>query len=403
MLPIIAKDMNVAQTVFGGWLSGHILNFKNRPQTEAVVMFPHDVQVDGAVEGIKYYSFGKTDRQQRFEFIIENERPDVVHIFGTENAHSLDAINACIAKNVIDRTLVSIQGLISVYARHFFAALDPKLYKRKTLRDIIKRSSLKKNRDAFARSGKREIEVLKKCKNVIGRTDWDKACVQRINPEAKYYFCNESLRSGFYEAEWSLDRCEKHSIFVSQCSYPIKGFHLMLEAMCDIVKKYPDAHLYTTGSNLLRSDSKFNHQKMTYYNYYIKSLIDKYGLKDKVTFLGTLNEEEMKQRYLSSHVFVLPSSVENSPNSLGEAMLLGVPCVASDVGGVKNMMTHNEEGYVYPYDEPYMAAYYISEIFDNDTLAQKFSEKAKAHASHTHNVQINLEKAMEIYEKVGRN
>ena len=57
-------------------------------------------------------------------------------------------------------------------------------------------------------------------------------------------------------------------------------------------------------------------------------------LEDKVSFLGPLNAEQMKAEYLRSNVFLCPSSIENSPNSLGEAQMLGVPCVASYVGGI---------------------------------------------------------------------
>ena len=67
----------------------------------------------------------------------------------------------------------------------------------------------------------------------------------------------------------------------------------------------------------------------------------------------------MKERFLKSNVFVSPSTIENSPNSLGEAMLLGIPCISSDVGGVKNLLKHEEEGYVYQTDAPYMLAYYV--------------------------------------------
>ena len=108
----------------------------------------------------------------------------------------------------------------------------------------------------------------------------------------------------------------------------------------------------------------------------------------------------MKKRYLSAHVFVSPSSIENSPNSLGEAMLLGVPSVTSDVGGVKNMLEHGKEGYVYPFDEAYMIAYYVSKIFDDDSLATEMSKNAKAHAQITHNREKNLETLLTIYRNI---
>ena len=146
---------------------------------------------------------------------------------------------------------------------------------------------------------------------------------------------------------------------MSQAATPIKGLHFMLRAMPEILKNYPDAHLYVAGNDLTKTDSIYGKLKISSFAKYIKRLITEYGLEEKVTFTGSLTEHQMKERFLKSNVFVSPSTIENSPNSLGEAMLLGVPCVSSDVGGVKNLMKHEEEGYVYQTDAPYMLAYYI--------------------------------------------
>ena len=89
----------------------------------------------------------------------------------------------------------------------------------------------------------------------------------------------------------------------------------------------------------------------------------------KVFFTGPLDEEKICQRYLRSHVFVCPSSIENSPNSLGEAMILGVPCIASYVGGIPDMLKDREEGLLYQHNAPYMLAHHICEIFEDKMLA----------------------------------
>jgi len=125
-----------------------------------------------------------------------------------------------------------------------------------------------------------------------------------------------------------------------------------------------------------------------------------FNLKQCIIFTGILNEKQMCERYLKSHIFVCPSSIENSPNSLGEAMILGVPCVASDVGGVTDLLKHREEGFVYQADAPYMLAHYVCEIFSNDELALQFSKKSREHAKITHNVQTNLNNLINIYRQI---
>ena len=280
------------------------------------------------------------------------------------------------------------------------ASLPKKVQKRFTFRDFIKQDNLQQQQIKFANRGKAEVEAIQKVKNVIGRTSWDKACTTQINHNVKYYFCNETLREEFYKYEWSYEKCEKHSIFVSQATYPIKGLHFMLCAMPLILKRFPNAKLYISGSDITKSATLKDKLKKTSYANYIIELIQRYELEKNVIFTGLLDEKQMCQRYLKSNAFVCPSSIENSPNSLGEAMILGLPCVASDVGGVSDLLNNKEEGFIYQSDAPYMLAHYICEIFENKKLAFKFSKSARNHALQTHDVSENLKVILNIYKTI---
>lgn len=63
--------------------------------------------------------------------------------------------------------------------------------------------------------------------------------------------------------------------------------------------------------------------------------------------MGKLTAGQMRDRYLASSLYVCCSALENSPNSLGEAMLLGMPCVSADVGGIPSMFTDGVDGILY--------------------------------------------------------
>jgi glycosyltransferase involved in cell wall biosynthesis len=114
-----------------------------------------------------------------------------------------------------------------------------------------------------------------------------------------------------------------------------------------------------------------------------------------------MDAQGMKDAYLDSNVFVLPSTIENSPNSLGEAMLLGVPCVAADVGGVTTMMTHDTEGYIYQSTAPYMLAHNIKLDFAMEENAAGMGLAARAHALDTHDPETNLQDLLSIYRVIG--
>lgn len=398
----------------GGWLNVLIDTIKKNPDYDLTILFPiskKEEVLQGKTKTISYYSFFQNTKRTEyydselelfFETVLENVTPDIVHIWGSEYPHTLAMTNACEKKGYLQHTVISIQGLVSICAKHYYANLPEKIVKGKTFRDLVKWNGLLEAKKLFDIRGIHEIKALQKIPHVIGRTEWDLACTQMINPNITYHQGHEILRTSFYEGMWKLENCEKHSIFISQWGYPLKGFHVFLEAFKIVLKDYPDAKVITTGKDLFHASKKV-FLKQTYYEKYIIKLIKKWGLAKNIIFLGKqLNEAEMKAQYLSAHIFVLPSAIENSPNSLGEAMLLGTPAIASNVGGISSMLTHGKEGFSYPFDEPYMLAYYIKRIFQDDALAKSFSIAERLKAAETHHIQNNINEYYQIYETISK-
>ena len=122
------------------------------------------------------------------------------------------------------------------------------------------------------------------------------------------------MRNAFYTGQWKYSECKPHQIFISQASYPIKGLHKVLEAASLIRKAYPDLLIKVAGQNIFHG----NVIKGNTYGNYIQSLIRKYRLENNIVFLGMIDAEKMKATLLESNIFVCPSSIENSPNSLGD-------------------------------------------------------------------------------------
>ena len=334
--------------------------------------------------------------EQEFARELAAFQPDVIHVWGTEYGHTLAMVNAAEQAGMLSHLAVSIQGLCSVYTAHYAEGVPFAVQRSATFRDLVRRDNIRSQQEKFRLRGKLETQALKKACHVIGRTAWDKACTSQINPEAEYHFCNETLREPFYDDQWQYETCRKHRIFASSCVYPIKGFHYLLEAMGEVVKTYPDATLAVPGKSFLTVDGLHRSS----YQKYLADLTRRFGLEEKIEFLGSLTAQGMKEAFLEANVFVLPSTIENSPNSLGEAMLLGVPCVASDVGGVTTMMTHEKEGFIYQSTAPYMLSYYIKTVFDREEQAQVLGRAAKEHACRTHEPEKNLQDLLEIYRSL---
>ena len=91
-------------------------------------------------------------------------------------------------KNFNITTVISIQGLVSIIEKHMYSNLPIHAIYGNTLRNFIRKDNVNGLKKRFKDRGKREIEALKNTNHVIGRTTWDKACSNLINPEAKYHF-----------------------------------------------------------------------------------------------------------------------------------------------------------------------------------------------------------------------
>lgn len=340
----------------------------------------------------------KTGVKEYLAVILEEVSPDVVHVFGTEYRHALSMVYLCREARI--PAVISIQGLVSVIAEHYGAGLPPRVQTRSSFRDILRQDNVSQQQSGFRARGRSEVAAIQGVKHVIGRTTWDRACVQQINADAQYYSCDETLREGFYQGKWSVSTCERHTIFMSQAYYAIKGLHWMLQAMPLILQGFPDAKLFVGGPDIIRSGSLTGAIRRSAYGQYLLELIKKNDLGRSVFFLGPLDEQGMREQYLKTHVFALTSSIENSPNSLAEAMLLGVPCVSSYVGGVPDLLEHNMEGYTYQADAPYMLAYWIGQIFRDDDVAVRLSTNARSRASLRHSIGKNTQALIEIYQAI---
>lgn len=407
IFPYPAEKLGMKKTSFGGWLNslfGTLRKSENFELAIATVYNGKNMQKMDDGQVIYYLLPGapalKYDKkiEKYWKFINEEFKPDLVHINGTEFAHGLAFINAC--PNVT--TVTSIQGLVSVYADVYYANIPVKdIIKNITFRDIVKNDNIIQGRKKFIKRGKNEIEILKKTNAITGRTIWDYSNVQAINPNVKFYWSNRILREEFYQSKkWDISNMERHSIFSSQAGYPIKGLHYMIEAARILKREYPDIKVYVAGQNITKSDTIKEKMRLSDYGKYIRGLIKKYKLEENVVFTGMLDAQGMVDKLLNSNVFVQTSAIENSPNSLGEAMLLGVPCVASYVGGTCDMLEHKKEGFLYTYTEPAILAEYIKRIFENDELCMKFSKNAINKANDTHNKERITQETIDMYNDI---
>lgn len=403
-LPPLCDALGWQKPVIGGWLYSSLKQLKEKKDIELFVASPYskgNVLIEREIEGVHYFalpyhykSMAKTHKfvREYWKQINQKVKPDIVHIHGTEFAHGNDYIHACGADNVI----ISIQGLVSIIASFYLGGLTRKeIWRNVTLRDILRRSTIIGDQTDFIRRGEIEVDSLKFAGNVIGRTEWDHAHVWAINPDIKYFYCGETLRDSFYHHKWSYDHCKPHSIFVSQSGYPIKGLHKVLEALPLVIKHYPDTKVYVAGSDITNSKPWYRY---TGYGKLIRRKIAELGLSRFVEFTGALSEELMCKKYLESNLFIISSCIENSPNSLGEAQVLGMPLLATYVGGIPDMMK-GLESYLYRFEDVDILAKKICGIFAAKEDAA-LPEEIRVNACQRHSPEENLRLLLDIYRSI---
>ena len=427
MLPRVAEQLHIESSSREGWLTGlseQLLAHAKQEQIEFAVCFPTlDVDIlehrrinttfDNETtfmafpfrEDVHKAEIYDKSLEDRFRQIFDEFQPDVIHLFGTEFPHTLAA--TLVAPNP-ERVMIGIQGLCFVYARAYPADIPLKVWNRTTFRDFIKRDNLRKQRTKFLERGKNEIEAIRNVGHVTGRTIWDQCYMQEWNEKAKYHFMNETLRPTFYDGAWSAENCQKGCIFVSQGDYPIKGLHYLLKAMPRILKHHPEAEVYVAGNSIVKTalehglDGLKGKLKLDSYGKYIVELLKENNLVEKVHFVGNQDAEGMKRYYLKANVFVCPSAMENSPNSLGEAMLLGIPIVASKVGGIPTMLKDCVEGFLYECNDVDALALYVSVILDGGEKVSQMCANARLHARETHDGKKNFARLIQIYREINK-
>ncbi len=352
---------------------------------------------------ITYYLIPKRKKGNSYDRGLEDSfisitnqiQPDIVHIHGTEFPYGLAYVKACGSKNVV----VSLQGMPSEIIKYYDGGIKTwEKFRRISIRDIYMGNSFFASARKMKLCANYEIDLLKNVCHVIGRTNWDRVHSLMINSNLKYHSCNESLRETFYGLDtWQYDKCTPHSIFVSQMHAPLKGFHILLQALPFVIKQYPDVSVRVAGWDIIRGNSFFERIKMSGYAKILKSIIKKERLESRIIRVGQLDAEGMKQELLHSNVYICPSSIENSPNSLGEAQMLGVPSIASFVGGVPDFIQNRKCGYLYRYDDFGMLADLICNVFSQSDFD---NTEMKRIANSRHDRTANTEQLINIYKSV---
>jgi len=285
---------------------------------------------------------------------------DLLHIHGSEHQYEVMAYELKIP------ILISTQGIITEVVKKTRMFPDWKIFL------IWKLSSIY------------EKKYLPQYKYFSCRTHWDTNYIKSMNPNAKIYNIWEMIREDFFEDHFSN---EKVNILFVGGKNPIKG-------LIELLKAY-NSSLQQKGLKLIiLGNCKVDD---------INKIIRKHHLLNinikNIDCRGVQDVKGMIKSYEDSFCLVHPTYIDNSPNSVCEAQLSGLPVIATDVGGVASLIENEETGLLIGRDCKDIE-YAVDKLLNDDRLKKYISQKSRQLARERHNPSLILSQTINMYHDI---
>jgi len=293
-------------------------------------------------------------------------RYDLLHLHGSEL--QLPAMTAGLPVPM----LLSVQGIVSQYPRF---VPDPF--------SILK--------GLWTMAGFYERRYLPAVPNFSCRTDWDKTVTARLSPKATIYHNWEALRPEFFAAADHLAPVptpRPQALFVGG-NQVMKGFKEMLIAFNE-VHQIVDMQLVIVG-RVAPAD--------------VMAVARQHGLThlgpENVACRPFLDAAGLAALMRESFCLLHPSYIDNSPNSVCEAQLVGLPVVAANVGGVGSLITEGQTGLFCDRD-PATLARQVLRLHHDPALHRRIARQAQALARQRHAPATIVQRTLDIYRAIVR-
>lgn len=347
--------------------------------------YPICVQLS-MIQRIRSYS----DAAKRWEFCrqhilnaVNDFHPDIIHCFGSEWPY------AAIADSINIPLVVHMQGFLNIYdlSKNLAVSSIDKyrayIFKPKQLLRSLTSEKNNSSCDSFERN------LMKANHYFMGRTEWDKNIVKYYSPGAKYYHVPEAIRPDIYNAKrlWSYSHEKKiRLITITQAGY-LKGNEIILRT-AQILK------------DLIGADFEWRvaGKKDAFPLFEKKSGIRASDVN--VTLLGMIGPDQIVDELAEADFYIHPAIIDNSPNSLCEAQLVGCPVIAANVGGIPQLVEDGRTGFLYPYNEPHTLAFKICNLIDDAELLTAVSKAEIETSRKGHDPKTVADTVYRAYESI---
>lgn len=311
--------------------------------------------------------------------VITDYKPDIIQIFGSEGPFGL------IATEVTVPVVLHLQGLLNPCLNAYFVpGMSFGKYLLSDLNPLYILQRLYDWRIGQYRAA-REKEIIRRISHYIGRTEWDMRCIEVMHPGAKYHYGGEVLRENFYE---SVERrIPDRLVIITTISSPMyKGLDIALKT-----------------ARILKKCLNMDFEWRMYGNINPQVVESAIGIKHSdvnISFCGVVSARQLGDALTHATVYVHTSYIENSPNSVCEAQMIGLPVVVTHVGGTYSLIKEGITGFSVPANDPYQMAYIIRYLYIHKDENVRIGMNAREDAVGRHDKDTIVGGLLDIYKSI---
>jgi glycosyltransferase involved in cell wall biosynthesis len=292
-------------------------------------------------------------------------QPDIVHGHGTENIFSYAAVRSRYPHVISMQAVVA--ELVRTYTSWSRARCEHSLVR------FVERYTLRRARWAFVEAP--FVESL----------------IRRVNPAMSVRLAGNIVSAPFFAVERDRASVAPRIMFVGRLT-PTKGVEEIVRAFHTIAASDPRLELHLVGQGV-----------PAYVSGRLRTLIDAGPGSARVVMRGHLSAADIAADYTDARMVVLPTYYDTSPNVIAEAMVAGVPVIATAVGGLPYMLDDGANGQLVPPGDVGGLADAIRSNLRAPEAAEARAVRAQAVARRRYGRELFVSRMLSMYRAVTAN